>query len=78
MKTDRITGTLHETDRITGTLHETDRITGTLHEDLYTFVTVSCSFRLRIRNVQIWVVKKMKGRIVYSIFIVVFSLISYR
>ena len=29
------------------------KITGTLHEDQYTFMTISCSFVLRMRNVSV-------------------------
>ena len=43
------------------------RITGTLHDDQYTFLIISRSFLLRMRNFQTKVVEKTKTRILCSI-----------
>jgi len=42
-------------------------IAGTLHEDRYTFLIISRSVLLRMRNVSAKVVEKIKTHILYSI-----------
>jgi hypothetical protein len=43
------------------------RITGTLHEDQYTFVTISRSVLLKMRNVSDKIVEKFKAHILRSL-----------